>query len=144
MQSSRATPRPRALDWTPQSHLPVFVRNLQLLHLDQRDDWPGITVRSLSPTSQTQQRQRIKAVEWALYQLVTIWDPETARDVCYKAIDLCARIVGTDRAPETSSLLSAVGTAPVGQSARGAIPGAVRIEEEWRPRPRDNPTEINA
>lgn len=82
MQSSRAPPRPKALNWTPQSHLAVFVRNLQLLQLDQRDDWPGITVRSLSPTSQTQQRQRIKAVEWALYQLVTIWDLETARDVC--------------------------------------------------------------
>ncbi|PLB47913.1 hypothetical protein P170DRAFT_465430 [Aspergillus steynii IBT 23096] len=80
MQSSRAPPRPKALNWTPQSHLAVFVRNIQLLQLDQRDDWPGITVRSLSPTSQTQQRQRIKAVEWALYQLVTIWDLETARD----------------------------------------------------------------
>ncbi|KAI9042910.1 uncharacterized protein KD926_004976 [Aspergillus affinis] len=80
MQSSRAPLRPRAPNWPPQSHLAVFVRNLQLLQLDQRVDWPEITVRSLSPTSQTQQRQRIKAVEWALYQLVAIWDPETARD----------------------------------------------------------------
>ncbi|KAH8424671.1 uncharacterized protein LDX57_002415 [Aspergillus melleus] len=80
MQSSRAPLRPRAPNWPLQSHLAVFVRNLQLLQLDQRDDWPEITVRSLSPTSQTQQRQRIKAVEWALYQLVAIWDPETARD----------------------------------------------------------------
>ncbi|KAF7595856.1 hypothetical protein BBP40_004347 [Aspergillus hancockii] len=79
MQSSRPPSRHKASDWTPQPPLAVFVRNLQLLQLDCRDDWPGITVRSLSHSSQNQ-RQRIKAVEWALYQLVALWDPEIARD----------------------------------------------------------------
>ncbi|KAE8387539.1 HAUS augmin-like complex subunit 6 N-terminus-domain-containing protein [Aspergillus alliaceus] len=79
MQSSRPPSRPKMSDWTPQPPLAVFVRNLQLLQLDYHDDWPGITVRSLSPSSQNQ-RQRVKAVEWALYRLVALWDPETARD----------------------------------------------------------------
>lgn len=79
MQTPRP-PRPKPPNWPAQSSLAVFVRNLQLLRLDCHDDWPGITVRSLAPSSQNQ-RQRIKAIEWALYHLVAIWDPETARDV---------------------------------------------------------------
>ncbi|PLN75971.1 HAUS augmin-like complex subunit 6 N-terminus-domain-containing protein [Aspergillus taichungensis] len=78
MQTARP-PRPKPPNWPAQSSLAVFVRNLQLLQLDCHDDWPGITVRSLAPSSQNQ-RQRIKAIEWALYHLVAIWDPETARD----------------------------------------------------------------
>ncbi|KAE8377667.1 HAUS augmin-like complex subunit 6 N-terminus-domain-containing protein [Aspergillus bertholletiae] len=79
MQSPRPPSWSKRPDWTPQPPVTVFVRNLQLLQLDSYDDWPRITVRSLSPSSQNQ-RQRVKAVEWALYQLVALWDPETARD----------------------------------------------------------------
>ncbi|KAL4863727.1 hypothetical protein BDV12DRAFT_22582 [Aspergillus spectabilis] len=78
MQSSK-TPRPKLSNWPPQSSQTVLIRNLQLLNLDQLDDWPGITLRTLSPSSQNQ-RQRIKAVEWILYRLIALWDPETARD----------------------------------------------------------------
>ncbi|EAU37859.1 conserved hypothetical protein [Aspergillus terreus NIH2624] len=79
MQASKPPPRPRAPNWEPPSSLAVFVRNLQLLQLDRRQDWPAISVRSLSPASHNQ-RQRLKAIEWALYHLVALWDPETARD----------------------------------------------------------------
>ncbi|KAI9934861.1 hypothetical protein ASPWEDRAFT_117382 [Aspergillus wentii DTO 134E9] len=79
MQSSRPPSRSKALNWTPSSHVTVFIRNLKLLRLDSQEDWPDITVRSLSPSSQNQ-RQRIKVVEWALYNLVAIWDPNTAHD----------------------------------------------------------------
>ena len=72
--------RPKPLDWSTPPHLTVFIRNLKLLHLDQREDWPDITIRSLSPSSQNQ-RQRIRLVEWALYYLFTIWDPEGAQNV---------------------------------------------------------------
>lgn len=76
-----AASRPAAKsDWATPSHLVVFIRNLKLLHLDQREDWPGVTVRSLSPSPQNQ-RQRIRQVEWALYYLFTIWDPEGAQNV---------------------------------------------------------------
>ncbi|KAL4910174.1 hypothetical protein BDW74DRAFT_173636 [Aspergillus multicolor] len=78
MQSSRV-PRPKPSNWPPQSSHTVLIRNLQLLELDRLEDWPGITLRTLSPSSQNQ-RQRIKAVEWILYRLVALWDPETARD----------------------------------------------------------------
>jgi hypothetical protein len=77
--------RPKPLDWQGPSHLEVFIRNLTLLQLDQREDWPGISLRTLAPTSQNQ-RQRIRLIEWALYHLYTIWDPEGAQNVqfnCY-------------------------------------------------------------
>ncbi|PYH90229.1 hypothetical protein BO71DRAFT_82660 [Aspergillus ellipticus CBS 707.79] len=73
------TPRPKTPNWSPQPPLAVFVRNLQLLQLDRHNDWPHITLRSLADTSQNQ-RQRIRVIEWALYHLVTLWDPDTARD----------------------------------------------------------------
>ncbi|KAL4893018.1 HAUS augmin-like complex subunit 6 N-terminus-domain-containing protein [Aspergillus ambiguus] len=79
MHSSRPPPRPKPLGWDLPSSLAVFVRNLQLLQLDRRQDAPVISLRSLSAVSQNQ-RQRLKTIEWALYHLVAIWDPETARD----------------------------------------------------------------
>lgn len=85
LASNMAAPRParpKPLDWSGPSHLAVFIRNLKLLHLDQREDWPGITIRALSPSSQNQ-RQRIRLIEWALYYLFTIWDPEAAQNVLH-------------------------------------------------------------
>ncbi|RHZ55039.1 uncharacterized protein CDV56_100505 [Aspergillus thermomutatus] len=79
MQSSKQPLRPKSLNWTHQSHTCVFIRNLKLLQLDLQPDWPDITVRSLAPSSQNQ-RQRIRAVEWALYHLVALWDPKIAQD----------------------------------------------------------------
>lgn len=79
MAASRPA-RPKPLDWSGPSHLAIFIRNLKLLQLDQRDDWPGISIRALSPSSQNQ-RQRIRLVEWSLYYLFTIWDPEGAQNV---------------------------------------------------------------
>ena len=79
MQASK-TPRPKPSNWPPQTSHTVLIRNLQLLELDQLEDWPGINSRTFSPSSQNQ-RHRIKAVEWILYRLIALWDPETARDV---------------------------------------------------------------
>ncbi|KAJ5087690.1 hypothetical protein N7456_011306 [Penicillium angulare] len=69
--------RPKPLEWDGPSYHAIFIRNLKLLHLDQREDWPDITLRSLSSSS-ANQRQRIRLVEWALYYLFNIWDPESA------------------------------------------------------------------
>lgn len=63
------------MNWSPPPHVALFIRNLKLLQLDQYKDWPEINSRTLSPSPQNQ-RQRIKAVEWALYHLFAIWDPE--------------------------------------------------------------------
>ncbi|KAK5710870.1 hypothetical protein LTS12_027968, partial [Elasticomyces elasticus] len=79
MERMQKQTKPKALAWSWPSHVAVFVRNLQLLKLDQQPDWPGITVRSLSPSSQNQ-RQRTKAVEWALYHLCALWDPAVTQD----------------------------------------------------------------
>ncbi|KAK2793041.1 hypothetical protein FQN52_002189 [Onygenales sp. PD_12] len=76
MQSSTRVPsKPKGLNWPVSSHITTFVRNLRLLHLDQRPDWPDITLRSFVG-SQPNLRQRIKAVEWSLYYLFVIWDPD--------------------------------------------------------------------
>jgi hypothetical protein len=72
--------RPKPLEWQGPSHQDVFIRNLKLLQLDQREDWPGISIRALSASSQNQ-RQRIRLVEWALYYLFAIWDPEGTQNV---------------------------------------------------------------
>ncbi|KAJ5805198.1 hypothetical protein N7474_011085 [Penicillium riverlandense] len=77
MAASRARPKP--LNWSPPSHLTVFVRNLRLLQLDQQPDWPGISLRTLSPSSQNH-RQRIRLVEWALFHLFAIWDLEETQN----------------------------------------------------------------
>ncbi|PWY66043.1 hypothetical protein BO94DRAFT_570295 [Aspergillus sclerotioniger CBS 115572] len=79
MQSRTPRPKPPSPNWPPQPPLAVFVRSLQLLQLDRHDDWPHISLRSLADTSQNQ-RQRVRAIEWALYHLVALWDPSTARD----------------------------------------------------------------
>ncbi|KAK7183017.1 hypothetical protein DPSP01_006034 [Paraphaeosphaeria sporulosa] len=56
------------------SDIKLFVTNLRLLDLDGRPDWPDITVQTFSAKN-ADQRQRIHAVEWALFRLFEIWDP---------------------------------------------------------------------
>ncbi|TVY16012.1 hypothetical protein LARI1_G005231 [Lachnellula arida] len=60
------------------SNVSLFLTNLRLLDLDLRKDWPDITNETLSTKKDAQQNQkkRIQCVEWALYQLFAIWDPE--------------------------------------------------------------------
>ncbi|OJD28275.1 hypothetical protein ACJ73_00327 [Blastomyces percursus] len=80
MQSStRPSSKPKGLNWPVSSNITIFVRNLRLLLLDQLPDWPNITVRSFAG-AQPNLRQRIKAVEWSLYQLFMIWDPEATQN----------------------------------------------------------------
>lgn len=75
----RHPPQP---SWPGPSNISVFLRNLRLLDLDRREDSPELTLRTFS-TKDAQQnlRQRVKAVEWSLYQLFHIWDPEETRNV---------------------------------------------------------------
>ncbi|KAL8817689.1 MAG: hypothetical protein Q9191_008097 [Dirinaria sp. TL-2023a] len=58
-----------------------FITNLKLLGLDTRDDWPSITVQVLSSKDvQQNQKHRIHCVEWALYRLFEIWNPEETKN----------------------------------------------------------------
>ncbi|PGG97490.1 hypothetical protein GX51_07302 [Blastomyces parvus] len=77
--STRPPPKPKGLNWPVSSHITIFVRNLRLLRLDQLPDWPNITVHSFAG-AQPNLRQRIKAVEWSLYQLFIIWDPDETQN----------------------------------------------------------------
>lgn len=79
MQSSYP---PSSVPWASPSPVTVFLRNLRLLQLDQQPDWPDLSARVLSGGQQTQ-RQRIKGVEWALYHLFAIWDPEGTKNVFF-------------------------------------------------------------
>ncbi|SZF03514.1 unnamed protein product [Blumeria hordei] len=61
------------------SNVAIFLTNLRLLNIDQRNDWPDISLLTFSTKDAHQnQKKRVRCVEWALYQLFTIWDPEEA------------------------------------------------------------------
>ncbi|ATY67341.1 hypothetical protein A9K55_000322 [Cordyceps militaris] len=59
----------------PNQSIPTFLTNLRLLDLDLREDWPDVTPATFAGTTQNHKR-RVQAVEWALYRLFEIWDPE--------------------------------------------------------------------
>ncbi|KAH8125030.1 HAUS augmin-like complex subunit 6 N-terminus-domain-containing protein [Trichoderma asperelloides] len=60
--------------------LSLFLTNIKLLSLDQLPDWPGISAETFAPSGTTlqDQKRRVQCVEWALYQLFVIWDPDEA------------------------------------------------------------------
>ncbi|KAK6005026.1 hypothetical protein QM012_007805 [Aureobasidium pullulans] len=71
-------PKPRAVS---PSNISLFVSNLRLLNLDQRQDWPDITVQTFDTKDALQnQKKRVACVEWSLYRLFELWDRETTRD----------------------------------------------------------------
>ncbi|KAL6883152.1 HAUS augmin-like complex subunit 6 N-terminus domain-containing protein [Trichoderma longibrachiatum] len=60
--------------------LSLFLTNIKLLDLDQLPDWPEITAETFAASGTTlqDQKRRVQCVEWALYQLFVIWDPDEA------------------------------------------------------------------
>lgn len=63
------------------SYVALFITNLRLLDLDLRDDWPDISAVTFSTKdAQQNQKKRIQCVEWALFHLFAIWDPEETRN----------------------------------------------------------------
>lgn len=59
----------------------LFLTNLRLLDLDLRPDWPDLNLLTLTNKDAAQgQKKRVQCVEWALYQLFALWDPEEARN----------------------------------------------------------------
>jgi hypothetical protein len=63
--------------------LSLFLTNIKLLDLDQLPDWPEITAETFAASGTTlqDQKRRVQCVEWALYQLFVIWDPDEAANV---------------------------------------------------------------
>ncbi|KAK2626372.1 hypothetical protein QTJ16_004634 [Diplocarpon rosae] len=63
------------------SNVALFLTNMRLLDLDLRPDWPDISALTFSTKdAQQNQKKRIQCVEWALYQLFALWDPEETRN----------------------------------------------------------------
>jgi hypothetical protein len=63
------------------SNISLFLTNLRLLDLDLHPDWPDINALTFSAKDAAQgQKKRIQSVEWALYYLFALWDPEEARN----------------------------------------------------------------
>ncbi|KAL5596709.1 hypothetical protein BROUX41_006599 [Berkeleyomyces rouxiae] len=74
--------RPRAQTATGGSRsLKLFLANLRALDLDLQPDWPDISalVFISSSTSSAVQKKRVQSVEWALFYLFKLWDPEECR-----------------------------------------------------------------
>lgn len=68
------------------TNISLFLTNLRLLDLDQLPDWPDINALTFTNKDASQgQKKRIQSVEWALYQLFVLWNPEEARNVCSPA-----------------------------------------------------------
>lgn len=66
----------------PKSPASVFLTNLRLLDLDKRSDWPFTSSQLfLGRDVPKNQKNRIQCVEWALYRLFELWDPEETRNV---------------------------------------------------------------
>lgn len=67
-----ATPKPPPpLQYTPRSHIHIFISTLHLLDLARQPTYPDITLSTFSATSTLQ--QRIKATEWSLYHLFQLY-----------------------------------------------------------------------
>lgn len=64
----------------PSASIPTLLTNLRLLDLDLVDDWPELTLATFSGATQNHKR-RVQAVEWVLYRLFEIWDPEETASV---------------------------------------------------------------
>ncbi|GAB7351168.1 hypothetical protein MBLNU459_g1618t1 [Dothideomycetes sp. NU459] len=63
------------------SLFPLFLSNLRLLDLDKRVDWPDITIETFGTKHAVQnQKQRIFCVEWALFRLFELYNPEVTKD----------------------------------------------------------------
>lgn len=125
---------------TPQTpaaptNITLFLTNLRLLDLDLRDDWPDITALTFSTKdSQQNQKKRIQCVEWALYQLFALWDPEETRNVPSESPKPCIMFMLTLVSAETPAVFPTSRTSTISQSPRSPFPMSRPSKEEWSPR----------
>ncbi|KAJ4136451.1 hypothetical protein NW768_004064 [Fusarium equiseti] len=77
---SKSTPAPAHAHHGP-SALSIFLTNLNLLDLDQLEDWPDVRAETFATggTSAQGLKKRVHCVEWTLYQLFALWDPDETK-----------------------------------------------------------------
>ena len=64
------------------SHIAIFIGCVHLLNLDTLDDWPSISEDTFSTKTSNQSiQQRLKGVEWSLYRLFEIYNPQQTQNV---------------------------------------------------------------
>ena len=84
--TNRTTVATAATTTAPPPHtvsvnISIFLTNLRLLDIDLHPEWPDINALTFSTKEAALgQKKRIQCVEWALYQLFALWDPEEARN----------------------------------------------------------------
>ncbi|KAG7114022.1 hypothetical protein HYQ44_008724 [Verticillium longisporum] len=71
--AATATPHAAATP-TVTPNISIFLTNLRLLDFDSYPDWPAFDAQTFAI-----QKRRIQSVEWALFQLFALWDPEETR-----------------------------------------------------------------
>jgi hypothetical protein len=126
------------------SNIALFLTNLRLLDLDLQEDWPGITALTFSSKDAQQNlKKRIQCVEWALYQLFSIWDPEETRDVS-RIFHLSFAMHVTEGTTETATVLPSSRKSTILKPASCTFQMSRPSEEEWTPWARCRPAENNA
>ncbi|PHH75124.1 hypothetical protein CDD80_2614 [Ophiocordyceps camponoti-rufipedis] len=58
------------------TNIPIFLTNLRLLDFDLRPDWPDIKADMFETNSSLKREKRVESVEWALFHLFSLLDPE--------------------------------------------------------------------
>ena len=122
------------------SPLSLFLTNVKLLDLDLLPDWPGISRATFDTGSTAQgQKKRIQSVEWVLFRLFSLWDPEETANVGHPTLlnPLCSLLTCT----EIETLLSSPRPGPVSQPSRRHTPWSRAGQEEWNTRSRCCPPE---
>lgn len=138
------TPCPTTPSWPAPSPVTIFLRNIHLLQLDQQPDWPGLS-RKLFSGGQKAQTQRVKSVEWVLYQLFLLWDPSETKNVCPPLAPLrCCSAVAYSLLVETSSVLPTFRATAIGQPSCGFVSSIIRSQEKWRFGTRDHRAQDHA
>ena len=71
----------------------LILTNLRLLGFEQRNDWPKASSQSFRQADLAQVRHdNVYFIEWILYRLFEIWDPDLTREVssymCRSFLDL--------------------------------------------------------
>ena len=60
----------------------LLCKNLKLLDLDLRDDWPHVSPQIFTNQDNPGNHKiRVQCTEWTLFHLYHIWDKEECRDV---------------------------------------------------------------